>query len=100
MESGSVTIAELQIVVMGVKTIAGQLADLLVAVGGVGPGRSLADKVLEAQEYFANSDLPDTCSTLAAFVNEVKAQSGNTIPIATASKLIATDNQIRALLGC
>jgi hypothetical protein len=100
MESGSVTIADLQIIILGTKTIAGQLADLLVAVKGIGPGRSLADKVRDTQTHFANSDLPETCSTLAAFINEVKAQSGKTIPAAIAHQLIAAATQIRTLLGC
>ena len=100
MQVGSVTIGDLQIVILGVKTIASQLADLLAAVDGVGPGTSLADKVISAQKYFANSDLPETCSTLAAFINEVKAQSGKRIPSATANQLITAANQIRMLLGC
>jgi hypothetical protein len=46
------------------------------------------------------NDLADACSTLTAFINEVSAQSGKTIPSSQAAALIASAQQIRALLGC
>ena len=80
------------------------LAELLANVTGVGPGTSLADKVKQAQAYLAANDLTDTCSTLAAFINEVKAQSkaqsGKKIPPNQASTLIASAEQTRTQLGC
>jgi hypothetical protein len=102
MENGSVTIADLQVIIMGVKekTTAVQLADLLAAVTGIAPGSSLADKVFAAQAYFASGNLPSTCSMLTAFLNEVNAQSGKNIPATTATALIANAVKIKSKLGC
>jgi hypothetical protein len=83
-----------------VKGAAEQLADLATAVTGVGPGTSLADKVSHAQAYVAANDVADACPTLTAFVNEVKAQSGNTIPAVAAATLIAAAQRIEAVLAC
>jgi nitrous oxidase accessory protein NosD len=76
------------------------LAALGKAVIGVGPGTSLADKVAQALAYLNSGDVSDTCSTLTAFINEVKAQSSKTIPQAQAATLIASAQQIKTLLGC
>jgi hypothetical protein len=57
-------------------TPATELAALLAEVTGVGPGTSLADKVQLAQTYYSAKDIPNTCSTLTSFVNEVNAQNG------------------------
>ena len=56
-----------------------QLAGLYQAVQGVGPGTSLADKVHQAESQLASGDVTGTCDTLAAFVREVRAQSGKSI---------------------
>jgi len=74
--------------------------ELLANVTGLPPGTSLADKVKLAQNYAATNDVPDACSTLSAFINEVKAQSGKKIPASQASTLIASAQQIRTQLGC
>jgi hypothetical protein len=76
------------------------LAALRTAVIGVGPGTSLADKVAQALTYLNSADVSDTCSTLSAFVNELTAQSGKTIPQAQAATLITNAQQIKTLLGC
>jgi hypothetical protein len=76
------------------------LADLAKAVVGIGPGTSLADKVAQAQAYLAKNDVPDTCSALNGFINQVKALKGKTITPALADDLIAQAQRIRALLGC
>jgi YVTN family beta-propeller protein len=78
----------------------GQLADLAAAVHGVGPGHSLSDKVADAEAYQTAGDIGDACQTLTGFINEVRAQSGSTIPRDTASKLIDAATQIRTVLGC
>jgi hypothetical protein len=83
-----------------VKGGAEQLSDLLTAVTGVGPGTSLADKVSQVQTYLTADDLMDACSTLAALVNELKAQSGKTIASGQATTLIATTQRIEAVHGC
>ncbi len=83
-----------------VEGAAEQLADLGNAVIGAGPGTSLADKVKQAQTFLASSDVAETCSTLTAFVNEVKAQPGKTITTGQAQALIATATRIKTVLGC
>lgn len=77
-----------------------QLADLRAAVTGVGPGTSLADKVAAAQAALAADDVPETCSILAALVNQLNAQSGKSIDRTTAAGRIADAQRIRAVLGC
>jgi hypothetical protein len=69
-------------------------------VTGVGPGRSLADKVAQAQADLGSDDVPDTCATLNAFISELKAQKAKTITPALADDLIARAQRIEALLGC
>ena len=64
---------------------AGQLAALGQAAQGAGPGTSLSDKTAQAQAYLSSGDTHDTCTTLGAFVHEVNAQTGKSIPPATAS---------------
>jgi len=76
------------------------LAALGNAVIGIGPGTSLADKVAQALAYLNSGDVSDACSTLTSFINEVKAQSGKTIPQAQAASLIASVEQIETLLRC
>jgi streptogramin lyase len=83
-----------------VKGAAEQLADLLTAVTGVGPGTSLADKVSQARTYLTANDVPDACATLSGFIKEVTAQSGITIMTSQAATLIATAQRIEAVLGC
>jgi hypothetical protein len=79
-------------------------AQLLAALGeaviGVGPGTSLADKIAQATTYLNKNDIPDTCSTLTAFINQAKARSGKTIPAPETATLIADAKQIKTLLGC
>ena len=50
---------------------ADQLSDLGVAVSNVGPGKSLAKKVKDAQVALGANDVPGTCSILGAFISEV-----------------------------
>jgi DNA-binding beta-propeller fold protein YncE len=84
-------------------TVAGadhELSDLVAALQGVGPGSSLYDKAVAANNYLAAGDVPDTCSTLAAIVNEVRAQSGKSVPTPQAATLTADTQRIRAVLSC
>jgi serine protease len=83
-----------------VRGAADQLADLAKAVQGVGSGTSLADKVAQAQSDLGSGDVTDACGTLGAFGNEVQAESGVTIPPATAQQLIADAQRIQAVLAC
>ena len=104
MVSGSVTIADLDVVITGVEGAAGQLADLSNVVAGIGPGTSLADKVMQAQTYLAENDTGDACSVLGAFTKQVRAQSGKKIPTGNgpgqADTLIERAEQIKTVLGC
>jgi hypothetical protein len=77
-----------------------QLVDLLAAVTGAGSGTSLSDKLTLAQSDLEANDLADTCSTLAAFIHEVDAQSDRRIPHGQAAALIAAAQRIRTVLGC
>jgi hypothetical protein len=56
----------------------------------------LADKVAEAQASLAAGNLGDTCGTMGAFINEVRAQLSGT----QAQQLVADATRIRAVLGC
>jgi large repetitive protein len=83
-----------------VRGAADQLAALGQAVKGAGPGTSLADKITAAQSYLASGDTADACSTLTLFINQVKAQSGKSIPAGQAAQLIADATRIRAVMAC
>ena len=82
-----------------VKGAAAQLTDLGQAVQGVGPGTSLAGKIAQAQAYLAAGDITGASSTLDAFIHEVTAQTGKSIPPGQASQLIADARRIQAVLG-
>lgn len=94
---GNTSTASFTVTVKGAKA---QLRDLLTAVTGAGPGTSLADKVKAVQSYLAAGDLADACSALTAFLHEVSAQSGKSIPANQAATLIATAQRIKAVLAC
>jgi hypothetical protein len=81
-----------------VKGAAAQLADLYQAVQGVGPGTSLADKIAQAQSYLAAGDITDASSALDAFIHEVAAQSGKSIPAGQASQMISDAQRIQAVM--
>jgi hypothetical protein len=61
---------------------------------------SLPAKVSAAQSSLAAGDVTSTCGILAAFVNEVSAQSGQLIPTETATALVGDASQIEAVLDC
>jgi FIMAH domain len=69
-------------------------------VHGVGPSTSLGDKLKQAQNYLAANDVADTCATLTAFINQLEAQTGKSIPAVTANTLISQATHIETLLGC
>jgi probable HAF family extracellular repeat protein len=76
------------------------LAALLTEATGVGPGKSLANKVALAQSYYAAKDVQATCAMLTAFVNEVQAQAGKKISPQLDAKLIGDTQAIEAAIGC
>jgi hypothetical protein len=83
-----------------VKGAAAQLADLGSAVVGVGPAKSLAAKLADAQAAFSAGDVAGTCGILGAFENEVNAQTGKKISASEAASLIVDANRIESVLAC
>jgi hypothetical protein len=79
---------------------ADDLADLLVAVRDVGPGRSLESKVRQARSSLAAGNAPAACGALAGVLGEVNAQSGKSIAPALARALAAEAQAIIAEVGC
>jgi hypothetical protein len=80
---------------------AGDLFDRLVREStGVGPGRSLLAKALDARAAYYAGSTSTSCSTLGAYLNELKAQTGKKVDRNTAAELTALVGEIRALLGC
>ncbi len=78
-----------------------QLAALLTAVTGVGPGTSLADKVTQIQAYVAANDPSNACKALNDFLNQVKAQAGKKqITSAQAASFTAQAQAVKTTLGC
>jgi len=77
-----------------------ELVALLAEVTGVGPGKSLADKVTLAQTYYSANDIPNTCSQLTAFGNEVNAQKEKKISPSLAGQIISDAQTIQAAIGC
>lgn len=94
---GATTTGTFDVTVRGARE---QLADLVVAVAGVGPGRSLAAKIRAAVAWLPDRALPLVCEPLRAFVNEVRAQSGRGMPADLAAEFIADATRIRAVLAC
>jgi hypothetical protein len=83
-----------------VVTIADRLALLLAESTGVGPGRSLADKVALAQTYYAVPDIQATCAVLIDFGNEVLAQRGKKLTPEFADELTADAQAIMTVIVC
>lgn len=76
------------------------LQQLLADVAGVGPGKSLADKIKLAQTYYAVPDVQATCAILTDFSHQVRAHSGKTIPTEVADELTEDAQAIMSAIGC
>ncbi|HEY6778658.1 MAG TPA: FG-GAP-like repeat-containing protein, partial [Thermoleophilaceae bacterium] len=80
------------------------LGGLIEAVEALGlprvPERSLLAKLERAQRSLARGNTAGACRRLAAFANQVAAQSGKKIPPAEAEALIADALALRESLGC
>ena len=86
-----------------VKGAAEQLADLLVAVTGVGPGKMLADRVKHIQGHVARNMKKGACDDLNRFVKQVNDMAKGRKPQITAAQaasFTAQAQSIRAALGC
>ena len=85
---------------VSVRSAAQQLSLLGASVTGVGPGRSFASQVATIQAAVAAGDTAGACSALRSFSSHVRAQSGKSISVATASGLLADAARIGAVIGC
>lgn len=76
------------------------LEELGTAVTGVGPGKSLANKIELAQTYLAVPDVQSTCAVLNAFLNQVRAQRGKKLTDEVADQLTEDTLTIMDAIGC
>ncbi len=76
------------------------MQNLLAEVTGVGPGRSLADKLVRAQAYYAAYDIVSTCGVLGAFTNQVSAQDGKKLSETQAAEFTSHAEGIISAIGC
>jgi hypothetical protein len=77
-----------------------QLGDLVAIVQRLGPGRSLAGKLQSAAALLRAGDAGTACNILGAFVSEVQAQTGKSLPALQAQTLVADAIRIKAVIGC
>jgi hypothetical protein len=80
--------------------IADLIADVEAADLPNGLENGLTNKLEQALAQLANGNVANACQRLVAFADQVEAQSGRRIPVATADALIAAAHEIRAELGC
>jgi probable HAF family extracellular repeat protein len=73
---------------------------LLVAASDVGPGKSLENRIRQANEAFAAQDLERTCKATDAFLKDVDKHAGKQIAPEVAADLTARANDIRVALAC
>jgi N-acetylneuraminic acid mutarotase len=90
-----------------VQAAAAQVSNLIVTVQtfnlAQGIQNSLDTKlqnVLSAMNAALNGNVSSVCGQLVAFINETSAQSGKKLTVAQANQLIATADQIQAVVGC
>jgi hypothetical protein len=81
-----------------------QLDDLIALVRSFnlppGTSNSLIRKLQNAIDAVNASDTATACSSLTAFINECRAQSGKKLTPAQSTQLINSANQIKSALGC
>jgi hypothetical protein len=77
-----------------------QLDQLKAAVVGVGPGTSLFDKIEAAKSFLGAGMVGAACDGLGGFVNEVMAQSGQSITTGDAAGFTAGARQVEVVLAC
>ncbi len=78
----------------------GLFSELLELVEGVGPGKSLWDKVSGAQTYFEADNIYAACEKLNALMNQVAAQAGKKIPTVRATSIQAHTKFAMSALEC
>ena len=85
---------------MHVKGAAEQFVDLLTAVTGVGPGTSLADKVIQAQTALGANHVADACSGPERVDQSADGAVRKEHPRRRGQFLIGDATRIRADSGC
>lgn len=76
------------------------LQQLLSDVTGVGPGKSLANKVKLMQTYYVVRDSQATCAVLTDFATAVRAQQGKKIQAGLAEESLGDARAIMLVIGC
>lgn len=77
------------------------LEELQADVTGVGPGKSLGDKLAIAQAYYAVPDLVSACAVMDDFINQVRALlRGRRISAELGSELIVDADSIKVAMEC
>lgn len=82
------------------KSLAAEASDLVTMVQGVGPGNSLNAKAKLIQAAAAAGQTGRVCSSLSAFENEVRAQTGKKLSTEVAAQLQEQANRIALAAGC
>jgi hypothetical protein len=86
--------------VVTVKGAAQQTDDLVADVAAAALPQAVATSLEAKLEDLGSLPLAARCGRLRAFVNEVRALAGVSIPADTAARWIADAERIRAVLGC
>jgi hypothetical protein len=81
--------------VVTVKGAGAQLDDQLALVTG-----SFASQLASVKASLERGSTASACNQLGAYANHVRAQSGKQIPAADAAALVASAEQIAAVMGC
>jgi hypothetical protein len=80
---------------------AGQLTQLQQSVTALGPGAAVLDKTLaRASKDLQAGASARVCADLTTFEGQVTSQTGHSVPPAVAGQLIASAQQIQAVIGC
>jgi probable HAF family extracellular repeat protein len=80
--------------------VASLFESLIDSVAGIGPGKSLQNKLEKALAQYLAHDQKGTCSSLNGFVHEVNAQDGKKIEPSMAAQLIRQAGSISSVIGC
>jgi beta-glucosidase len=82
------------------KPPADEVLDLIAAAQGVGPGKSLENMAKAIQAAVTGGQKTSACNQLRAMQNEIRAQTGKSIPAATAAALQREATRVADALGC
>jgi len=76
------------------------LSDLKKETKGLGPGKSLHDKVTLVEAYYDANDLGNACLLLDGFNHEINAQAGKSIDSIQMMRLTSDSTWIQSALNC